>query len=232
MKVVALIPAYNEQERIGTTVHTLAELTSLDEIVVINDGSTDHTRQVVEEAQRRLPQLHLVNLGQNHGKGGALNQGWALREADVYLLLDADLGRTARHAQLLLEPVLSGEVQMTIGCFSTGQSSGKMGFGMVRRLAAWGIWLLTGTWVKSPLSGQRAVAAQVLHTLGGFSPGFGVEVGLTVGALHHRFQIREVPVPMQHRAYGRGWLGFKHRGRQLVHVLSALWRCWRKGWHR
>lgn len=232
MKVVALIPAFNEEERIGSTVRALAELASLDEIIVINDGSTDHTRQLVEEEQLRLPQLHVVNLGQNQGKGAALNQGWAASEADVYLLLDADLGTTARHAQLLLDPVLSGEVQMTIGRFSTGQSSGKMGFGLVRRLAALGIWLLTGFWVRSPLSGQRAVAAEVLRTLGGFSPGFGVEVGLTVGALHHGFKIREVPVPMQHRAYGRGWQGFKHRGRQLVHVLGALWRCWRKGWHR
>lgn len=107
-----------------------------------------------------------------------------------------------------------------------------MGFGLVRRVAAWGVRLLTGHTVTSPLSGQRAVRAEVLRCLGGFASGFGVEVSLTVGALHHGFAVVEVPLPMKHRAYGRTLRGCVHRGRQLVHVLRALTQCWRRGWHR
>lgn len=103
-----------------------------------------------------------------------------------------------------------------------------MGFGLVRRLAALGVRLLTGTRVQSPLSGQRAVKAEVLQRVGGLAQGFGVEVSLTIGALYHGFTLREVPVPMKHRAYGRSIKGFLHRGRQLIHVVKALMYCWRR----
>ncbi|HBG01316.1 MAG TPA: hypothetical protein DDW87_07070 [Firmicutes bacterium] len=71
----------------------------------------------------------------------------------------------------------------------------------------------------------------VLDAVGDFFEGFGVEVALTVGALHHGFRLLEVPLAMKHRAYGRGLKGLRHRGRQGIHIIKALWQCYKRGWH-
>ena len=227
MKVAALIPAYNEEKGIEATLSAVKRIKTLDKIVVINDGSVDDTAAIVLQN----PGVSLLSLPRNSGKGAALNFGWRRTEADVYLLLDADLGESAYHAQRLLTPVLLKEVDMTVACFDSCQVSGpgQMGFGLVRGLAAFGIQFLTGRRVASPLSGQRAVTAHVLRSLGGFFPGFGVEIGLTVGVIKKGFQFQEIALPLKHRAYGRGVRGIVHRGGQLIDVIEALWRCWCKG---
>lgn len=231
MRVAALIPAFNEAESIVETLTAAAQLQPIDEIVVIDDGSTDDTYALASSCS--LPKVSVLRLPSNRGKGGALNFGRREVHADVYLLLDADLGSSAALADKLLEPVLRGEADMTIARFGAEQSKSgaKMGFGLVRRTASLGIKILTGSTVLSPLSGQRAVTAKVLDAVGEFAAGFGVEVALTVGALHHGFKIVEIPLNMKHRAFGRGLKGLRHRGGQFFAVLRALWDCWKKGWH-
>ncbi|NMB01208.1 MAG: glycosyltransferase family 2 protein [Firmicutes bacterium] len=235
MRIVALIPAFNEESHIVQTLTAVEKIKLVEEIVVVNDGSVDDTLALALQFQKKASvKTTVLNQAENQGKGAALNYGLANVAADIYLLLDADLGDTAVLAVDLLEPVLTGEAQMSIARFVAGQSSAKskMGFGVVRRTAVLGVRLLTGVRVSSPLSGQRAVKSEVLQSIGQLPTGFGVEVSLTVGALHHGFQIVEVPLAMKHRAYGRGFQGFKHRGQQMIHVLQALWSCWKKGWHQ
>ena len=232
MKVVALLPAFNEAESIVQTLTAALELKCIDQIVVIDDGSQDDTFALASSVAKDQ-RIMVLRLPKNRGKGGALNRGLEQFQAEIYLLLDADLGTTASLASALLEPILQSQADMTIARFSAKQSESpaKMGFGLVRRTAALGVRWLTGERVTSPLSGQRAVRGEVLQTLGGFFEGFGVEVGLTVGALYHGYRVLEVPLPMKHRAYGRGLRGLRHRSNQLLQVIRALWECWKKGWH-
>ena len=232
MRVVALIPAFNEAETIVQTLTAVADLQLVDEIVVIDDGSTDDTF-VLASGCSLGKKVTVLRLKANRGKGGALNYGRLNASGDAYLLLDADLGPTAILAGALLEPFLTEEADMTIAHLGTKQSSSsrKMGFGIVRRTASLGVRLLTGHEVLNPLSGQRVMTAEVLEAVGDFFEGFGVEVALTVGALHHGFRLTEIPLAMKHRALGRGLGGLWHRGRQFIQVLSALWHCWRRGWH-
>lgn len=222
MKLVVLIPAYNEAETILETIAAVERIRPRPQIVVINDGSTDKTAELVQSCSDVL----LLELSKNQGKGGALNYGWQNTTAEIYLLLDGDLGNTANLAQALVDPIYRNEAEMTIAKFGSKQSKDKrkMGFGLVRRFASLGILCLTGTYVQSPLSGQRAIKAEVLTSLGGFFPGFEVEVGLTLGALRNGYRIVEIPLAMSHRAYGRGFAGIKHRLHQLRHVIKALWR--------
>jgi len=221
MKVVVLIPAYNEAELITRTVEAARQIPAVSQVVVVNDGSTDATGELAEKAGALR-----VDMPRNSGKGAALRAGWQAVEGDVYLLLDADLGETAAQGNRLLEPILSGRADMTIARFTGTQAhSGRMGFGLARRLAAWAVRHWAGRVITCPLSGQRGVRAEVLERAGGFAEGFGVELALTLKALWAGFRVEEVEVAMRHRATGRGPRGFLHRGRQLLHIIGALRQC-------
>ena len=217
MDVAVIIPAHNEAVRIGETVRAAAAVPGVTRVVVVDDGSTDDTDRVAEEAGAKV-----VRLYGNRGKGTALEAG-AVRvaDADIVLLLDADLGQTATQASLLLTPVLEGEADMTVAGFPTPQ--GKAGFGLVKGLARWGIARLGGGFdARAPLSGQRALTRACLATVRPFLAGYGAEIGLTVRALRAGFRIAEVPTTMAHSATGRDLKGFVHRGRQFTHVALAL----------
>ena len=141
-KVSVLIPAYNEEKKIFDTVSTVLSIPSVSEVVVVDDASRDNTASLAGEAGAKI-----VALEKNLGKGGALNRGAGIVTGDVILLLDGDLGKSAIDAQLLLQPILNGEADMTIAQFPPPLIKG--GFGLVKGLARTGIKLFTDT-VEQP----------------------------------------------------------------------------------
>lgn len=215
--VVAVLPAYNEEKLIGATLAALTAIPTITEVVVVDDASGDATAELAARAGATV-----IRLARNMGKGAALNRGVAAARADIYLLLDADLGASAAQSRLLLEPVLAGEADMTVAQFPPPRRKG--GFGLVKGLARWGIKKYTGLEVKSPLSGQRALTRPVLEHVFPFAAGYGVEVGLTVTAARAGFRVLEVPVQMTHAETGRDLKGFQHRGRQFWHIAMVLLR--------
>ncbi|MFO7820148.1 MAG: glycosyltransferase family 2 protein [Halanaerobacter sp.] len=215
MSVSVLIPAYNEEKQIKATIETASNLAEVEEVIVIDDGSGDKTYHQALQTEAKVIQSPV-----NQGKGAALNRGLKMVQEDIILLLDADLGKSAREAKKLLNPLLEGEVDMTVAKFITPSQKG--GFGLVKRLATWGLRIITGRCFAAPLSGQRAVTKEVIREIKEFAPGFGVEVGLTIAAFRAGFKIKEVPVNMRHRFTGRDLKGFWHRGRQFKDIVIIL----------
>lgn len=110
-RISCVICAYNEGERIGGVLHAVAGHPLLYEIVVIDDGSTDHTAARVRE--HRQPRL--IELGANGGKAAALARGLAEARAEHVMLLDADLvGLAPPHVTALAAPVLAGQADSSI----------------------------------------------------------------------------------------------------------------------
>jgi hypothetical protein len=93
---------------------------------------------------------------------------------------------------------------------------------MVKRVAAWFIGRLTGFDPAAPLSGQRAVRAEVLRACRPFADRFGLETAMTIDAARLGYRVGEVDVRMTHRATGRGFSGFLHRGGQAADILRAV----------
>ena len=216
--VVALVPAYNEEERIVATVTAILSIPEVKRVVVIDDGSKDNTAQLAVGAGARV-----IRAYRNVGKGPALEHAAKQSEdAEIILLLDADLAGSARQATLLLEPVMKGEVDMTIARFP--KPTGKAGFGLVKKLARFEIRRAGGNDkdFEAPLSGQRAVTHECLANIRPFVRGYGVEVALTARALRAGYRVKEVETTMSHKATGRNLRGFVHRGKQFRDVLGAL----------
>jgi glycosyl transferase family 2 len=216
-RVVTLVAARDEGDRIGETVTALRALEPVSEVVVVDDGSRDET------APRSLAAgASVLRLDRARGKGRALEGALGRlrdRHADVWLLADGDLGATAASLDAVLAPVLAGEADVAIATFPPGQFGG---FGIVKRVARQGIRLVSGLDVREPLSGQRALTAEALEAVRPLARGFGVETAMTIDAVRAGLRVLEVSAELGHRPTFRDVRGFAHRGRQGWDVLRAL----------
>jgi glycosyltransferase involved in cell wall biosynthesis len=116
-----VIPAYHESERIGGPLSTILDYiskTGLDaEVIVVDDGSTDATSEVAESAFARMPDVRstVVKYEQNRGKGFAVRTGLLAAKGDIALFTDADLSTPIDEMTKLVEPIMSGEFDVTFG---------------------------------------------------------------------------------------------------------------------
>ena len=204
--VSCIIPAYNEACRIGdvlavTTTHPL-----IDEVIAVDDGSTDHTASVIA----RFESASLVALEQNTGKSGAICAGIRRSTGDFLLFLDADLiGLTADDVTGLLMPVLNDCADASIS---------------LRRDALLP-WRTIGL---DYLSGERALRRDVLAEhldIIAHLPGFGLETYLNDLLVRRRARIRIVSwvgVGHVYKARKHGlWNGITGEARMLINIAET-----------
>jgi glycosyltransferase involved in cell wall biosynthesis len=213
-KVVALVAAHEESARIAATVNALHDL--VDEVVVVDDGSSDGTSSAA-----LVSGATVLRASRRRGKGRAIEESLErLPPAEVWLLADADLGPTASGLGPLLDAIHGGSADVAIAAFP---KLGGGGFGMVKRTAARLIRAACGFDAREPLSGQRALTAAALAAVRPLAPGFGVEVGMTIDAVRAGLRVIEIPIEgLSHRPTGRGARGFAHRARQGADILAAV----------
>lgn len=172
MRTIAIIPAYNEEKTVTSIVEAAIGSRYVDEVYVVNDGSEDRTSKVARDAGATV-----IEMGQNRGKGAALQMGLQSTASDIIVFLDADLiGLRAEHVDSLVVPVLQGEVDMTLGVFEGGRRSTDL----AQKITPF-------------LTGQRAVKRHILQQIPNFEElGFGVEVALTRYVKAHAIPYREI----------------------------------------
>jgi glycosyltransferase involved in cell wall biosynthesis len=223
--VAVIIPARNEADRIAATVTGASGLPGVDLVLVVDDGSRDGTAAVAQEAGASV-----MRHSRRRGKAAAMESGAeAVRLLEMrdgrplprhLLFLDGDLGQTAAGAAPLAEPVRVGEADMTIAVFATRVRQG--GHGFVVALSGIGIERATGWRPAQPLNGQRCLTRAAFEAARPLAPGFGVETALTIDLLRRGMRVREVEVPLAHRATGTDWRAQVHRARQFADVARAL----------
>ncbi|MBW3659579.1 MAG: glycosyltransferase [Actinobacteria bacterium] len=114
-RTAAIIPAYNEASTVGDVIQAARAARLVDEVIVVDNGSTDGTAEAARAAGAR------VLVCEEQGKGQAMRTGVAGTDAEVICFLDADLLRLTRaHVDRLVAPVLAGEAGMTLGLFDRG----------------------------------------------------------------------------------------------------------------
>ena len=215
-----IIPAYNEENKIKDTLESIKDIKEIDEIIVVDDGSSDKTSEVAKSV--KSDKINVITQSQNRGKGYALNNGLkeAMKKADIIGFLDGDLGNTASEVEKLITPIINNECDVTIAKFPPAQKKGGLGF--VKNLAKESVKEMTGVELTSTLSGQRIFKKEVLEIFDEIPFGYGVEVGMTIDILKNNFKIEEVLVNMTHSETGRDLKGFIHRGKQFYHIKKVV----------
>jgi glycosyltransferase involved in cell wall biosynthesis len=216
--LTAIVAARNEGDRIAATVAALRGAFPAAEIWVADDASSDGTAELAMAAGARV-----VSRGRPHGKGA--NVTAAARAAlddervpGLVLLCDGDLGESAACLGALVVAVEDGECDLAVAAF--GQRVGG-GFGLALSFARRAIRRLCGFKATAPISGQRAMRAEVLRATLPFASGYGMELGMTVDAVRAGYRVGEYELELSHRATGRTLGGFVHRGRQLLDFARA-----------
>jgi glycosyltransferase involved in cell wall biosynthesis len=118
-----IIPAYNEETRIGTTLDAILDFLShqpyLAEIVVVNDGSTDFTADVVSSRHKDYAaagiDLRILTNEPNRGKGYSVKRGVIEAKSDIVLFTDADLSSPITEAPKLIQPIQQGQADLVFG---------------------------------------------------------------------------------------------------------------------
>ena len=111
----AIVCAYNEEQHLATVLDGLLNASFIQEIIVVDDGSKDHTSDILHQYKRN-PRIRAIFLSPNHGKGYAMAEATAAASGDILLFVDADLiNWDADYADQVLSPVLKGQADMVIG---------------------------------------------------------------------------------------------------------------------
>ncbi|TWI55936.1 glycosyltransferase family 2 protein [Halalkalibacter nanhaiisediminis] len=211
INVSFVIPAYNEADRIGSTLKSLKHFSSNAEIIVVNDGSTDQTKRIAEKYANKV-----ITLPINHGKGFALQIGWREAKGTYIACLDADLEESANEVTSLLSPLEKQQADVAISIVKAGKHAG---LGFVKKRVQALIYQQTGVKLEAPLSGQRAFHRKWLSVLLARAyQGFGVEAQMTIDLLKAGAKCVEIPTTMTHREMGRNMKGFVHRLKQWVDI--------------
>lgn len=211
MKGDVIIPAYNEEKHLEMTLQQLHCENWVNEIIVVDDGSKDSTREIAKRYAHELI-CHEIN----KGKTEAVFAGLKKSKSDWIILLDADLGKSVTEGKKLLPPLLTNNVDMTVAVLPQQR---KQGFGLIKKRAQHILMKEASFQMTAPLSGQRAFHRKWLPLIFEHkSYRFGLEMYLNLLFLQHGAVISEIITNMYHRATGKNLKGFYHRSKQWLEM--------------
>ena len=219
MRLSVVIPVYNERATIEAIVGRVKAGGLADEIVVVDDGSTDGTREILARLTASDPGLRVVLHERNQGKGAAVRTGIQTARADLILIQDADLEYDPRDYPGLLAPILEGNADVVFGSrFLGGPRRPTMFWHMVANKM---LTLLTNVLYNSILSdmetGYKVFRREVIQAIPLRARRFDFEPEVTAKLLKRGVRVYEVPISFNPRDYSEG----KKIG--LKDAFAAIW---------
>jgi len=197
-----IIPAYNEEENVATTVEevsAVAQQLEMDyEIIVVNDGSTDRTGEIGRELEQRIPNFRLVEHHPNRGYGGSLKAGYAAATTELITYVPADNQFDFREVDRFLAQI--DEADIVCGYRANRQDN------VIRRFNAFGwntlVRLLFGYLCRDIDCGFKMFRRNVLERISLVSNGAMIDTEFLAGARARGMRIAEVPVTHRPRVAG------------------------------
>ena len=224
MKKLIIIPAYNESECIEATIRDIMKNASDFDYVIINDCSTDNTKEICERNG-----FNIVNLPINLGIGGAVQTGYKYAMAhdyDIAVQFDGDGQHDIQYVKNIIEPIMKDKVDMVIGSRFIDKSSSEFQSSKTRRMGiniiSFFIKLVTRKKVYDTTSGFRAINRDLIKEFANDYPVEYPEPVSTVKILKKGYSIDEVAVSMNERESGvssiRAWKSVYY----MINVIISI----------
>lgn len=219
-KILLIIPAYNEEDSIQKTIKQILK-TNYD-YIVINDGSTDQTRQILENNN-----YNHVNLIANLGIGGAVQTGYKYafdNNYDIAIQFDADGQHDISYINKLIEPIKNNQADLVIGSCFIDKTSNDLRSSKIRRFGIHFlsniIKLFSGKRIHDPTSGFRAANVKAITKFANNYPQEYPEPISNFEILKYsNLKIKEVPVKMNKRIAGKSSI---HSWKTLYAAFNVL----------
>lgn len=227
-KVLLIIPAYNEENNILKTCDKIITYNKKNktnyDFIVINDGSKDNTRKILEE--NNFPHINLIH---NLGIGGAVQTGYKYALAnkyDIAVQFDGDGQHDVRYVKDIIKPLINGEANIVIGSRFIDKKSSKFQSSITRRigirLISSVIKLKTKKKVYDTTSGFRAVDKNVINLFADSYPLEYPEPISIVEVLNNKLNIKEVPVSMNEREGGQSSITSWKSAYYMINVFLSI----------
>ena len=215
MKLSVIVPAYNEEGTIREIIDRVSDTPFEKEIIVVDDGSTDGTREILKELEGRTTgetPILLIFHERNRGKGAAIRSALAKVTGDVVIIQDADLEYDPKEFARLIEPILKGETQVVYGSRNLKRDEkGKHGNPMSSLSFYWGgvflsklTNLLYGTGITDESTGYKVFKTEVIKNLDLKSEGFEFCPEVTAKLCRKGCKIKEVSISYHPRGFDEG----------------------------
>jgi len=218
MRLSVIIPVYNEVDSINEILKRVRATRLASEIIVVDDGSTDGTRERLARLSGRGAVRVLLH-ERNQGKGAAVRSGLAAAHGDILLIQDADLEYDPRDYRTLLRPIREGKADVVYGSrFLGGPRRAVMFWHMVaNQLLTTMTNILYDTILSDMETGYKVFRRDVIEGMRLRARGFDFEPEFTAKVLKRRYRIYEVPISFNPRDYSQG----KKIG--LRDAFAAVW---------
>ena len=219
-----LMPVYNERERAARAIAEVlaTELPDSFELIVIDDGSTDGTREVLR-AEDWGGRVRLLEHDCNRGKGAAVLTGLAQARGELSCIFDADLEYDPADLATLMPPLLNG---LSNACFGVRAFDGYTSHSFLYVMGNKGVTLacnmLFNVYLHDIMTCHKMIRTDLFRSLGLTADGFTIEPEIAARLIQHRERIFEVPVRYRARSNEEGK---KLNARDGVRVLGTLLRC-------
>lgn len=218
MKLTVIIPAYNEKKTIGEILDRVQETGLVDEILVVDDGSTDGTREILQSIDSSRP-IRVIYHPRNMGKGAAVRTGIQNACGDLVLIQDADLEYDPREYPNLLQPIQEGIADVVYGSRFLG--AGRRPILFWNMVANKILTLITNILYNNILSdmetGYKVFKRSIVSDIPLHAHGFDFEPEFTAKILKRHVRIFEVPIAFNPRDYSEG------KKIKAWDALIALW---------
>jgi glycosyltransferase involved in cell wall biosynthesis len=207
MKLSVVIPVFNESATLPTVLETVLGISFDKEILIVDDGSTDGTREYLEKvAQNPMEGVRVFFHEQNRGKGAALRTGFREVQGDIVIIQDADLEYDPQDYPALLKPILDGRADVVYGSRFLGGPHRVLFFWhyVGNKLITLISNMLTNLNLSDMETCYKVFRSEVIKNLAFTSNGFAIEAELTVKIARAGYRIYETPISYSGRDYSEG----------------------------